>query len=112
MWLYKICKRSEWQEAERSGSYSGSEDDRRDGFIHLSSAAQLAGTAAKHFGGKGDLVIVAVDADRIANRVRWEPSRGGDLFPHLYGPLDPSEAAWVRELPLGPDGAHLMPELD
>jgi uncharacterized protein (DUF952 family) len=112
MLLYKICKRSDWQEAERSGSYSGSEDDRRDGFIHLSSAAQLIATAAKHFRGKDGLVIVAVDGDRIAGRVKWEPSRGGDLFPHLYAPLDPAEAAWVRDLPLGPGGEHVMPELD
>jgi len=112
MLLYKICKQADWHEAERRGSYAGSDDDRRDGYIHLSDAAQLAATAAKHFGGRDGLVIVAIDADRIAAKLKWEPSRGGALFPHLYAALDVAAIAWVRELPLGPDGGHVIPELD
>ena len=88
--IYKICTAAEWREAERAGAYRGSAVDRRDGFIHFSTAEQAAETAAKWFAGQRDLVLVAVDADALGDALKWEPSRGGALFPHLYGelPLD------------------------
>jgi uncharacterized protein (DUF952 family) len=107
--VYKILSDAEWREALRRGSYAGSADDHRDGFIHLSTADQLAGTAAKHFRGRTDLVLVALDAGRLGSALRWETSRGDALFPHLYAPLDPSAAIGVHPLPLGPDGVPAMP---
>jgi uncharacterized protein (DUF952 family) len=110
--VYKICPASLWREAERAGVFRGSEADRRDGFIHFSSAAQVAETAAKHFAGQADLVLVRVDATKLGNRLKWEPSRGGALFPHLYGDLDLMSVTRVDPLPLGPDGRHAFPLLD
>jgi len=107
--VYKICRGAEWRQAVLSGWYAGSGDDVRDGFIHLSTRAQLAGTAAKHFRGVGDLVLVAVDAEALGNALVWEPSRGGVLFPHLYAPLDVTAARGVQDLPLGPDGVPVVP---
>src|SRR5262245_35061897 len=107
--VYKILPDSAWREAVRRGSYAGSADDHRDGFIHLSAADQLAGTAAKHFKGHTDLVLVALDVGRLGSALRWEPSRGGALFPHLYAPLDPSAAIEVHPLSLGPNGVPAMP---
>ena len=109
--IYKICRRTEWLAAEASGSFAGSADDRRDGFIHLSTAAQVAETAARHFGGEDNLVIVAVDGGKIAAALRWERSRGGALFPHLYAPLDVAAVAWARPLRLDRDGRHQFPVL-
>lgn len=110
--VYKICGQAEWQGAEAAGHYSGSADDLRDGFIHLSAADQLAGTAAKHFAGRDDLVLVAFDAETLGPALKWEPSRGGALFPHLYGSLPVEAALWVRPLPLKED-AHVLPiEID
>lgn len=88
--IYKLCSRAEWSAALAAGAYTGSADDVRDGFIHFSTAAQLAATAAKYFAGRTDLVLVEVDAARLGPALQFEPSRGGDLFPHLYGalPLD------------------------
>jgi uncharacterized protein (DUF952 family) len=108
--IYKICGREEWAAAEQAGVYTGSADDLRDGFIHLSSAAQVAGTAERYFAGRKDLVLVAVDAARLSGSLRWEPSRGGQLFPHLYGPLPLSAVPHVATLPLGADGRHVLPE--
>ena len=96
--LYKICAASLWREAERNGVFRGSGADLRDGFIHFSTAAQVTETAAKHFAGQDDLVLVRVDAARLGAALKWEPSRGGALFPHLYGDLDPQAATQV-ELP-------------
>jgi uncharacterized protein (DUF952 family) len=110
--LYKICPAALWREAERDGVFRGSEHDRRDGFIHFSTAAQVAGTAAKHFAGQDDLMLVFVDAARLGAALKWEPSRGGDLFPHLYGPLDVAAAIRVEPLPLGDDGRHRFPPLE
>lgn len=107
--IYKILAASEWQAAVTAGSYAGSPDDTRDGFIHFSTAAQLAGTAAKYFKDKPDLVLVAVATDLLGGRLRWEPSRGGQLFPHLYSPLETNAATAVLPLPLGADGVPLIP---
>jgi uncharacterized protein (DUF952 family) len=83
--VYKIVAAAEWKRAEAAGVFDGSAVDRRDGFIHFSTAAQVAETAARHFADQHDLLLVAVDATTLD--LRWEPSRGGQLFPHLYGPL-------------------------
>jgi uncharacterized protein (DUF952 family) len=87
MTIYKLVPRALWDEAVTNGSFIGSPADRQDGFIHFSTAAQLPETAAKHFRGVNDLLVVAVDADALGEALKWEPSRGGALFPHLYGPL-------------------------
>jgi uncharacterized protein (DUF952 family) len=109
--IYKICPAAAWREAKDAGVYRGSADDRRDGFIHFSAASQVAGTAAKHFAGQSGLLLVAVDAEALGAALRWEPSRGGELFPHLYGDLDPGVATAVVDLPARPDGSHEIPEL-
>ncbi|SON58339.1 hypothetical protein HDIA_4798 [Hartmannibacter diazotrophicus] len=108
--IYKILSRSEWDEAVSTGRYHGSPDDKHDGFIHFSTAEQVAGTLAKHFAGKTDLLLVAVDADSLGPSLKFEPSRGGALFPHLYGSLETAAALSVEDLPLGGDGQHLVPE--
>jgi len=109
--IYKICSEALWREAERAGVFAGAAIDLEDGYIHFSTAAQAAETAARHFAGQGELVLVAVAAEALGDSLRWEPSRGGDLFPHLYGPLRLDAVRWVRPLPLGPDGRHVFPEL-
>jgi uncharacterized protein (DUF952 family) len=109
--IYKICPASEWREAERVGAYSGSAVDRRDGFIHFSTAEQAAETAAKHFAGQRDLVLVSIDAANLGKRLKWEPSRGGALFPHLYGALELGTVLRVEPLPLGENGHHAFPPL-
>jgi uncharacterized protein (DUF952 family) len=109
--IYHMCPAETWDAAVRAGSYDGAADDRRDGFIHFSAADQIAESARRHRAGQQGLVLVAVEAQRLGERLRWEPARGGALFPHLYGPLLPTEAASVRPLPLGPDGEHIFPPL-
>ena len=109
--IYHMCPAASWQEALAAGEYRGTEDDRRDGFIHFSTAAQLPESARRHRAGQVGLVLVQVDAAPLGDRLRWEPARDGSLFPHLYGPLDPAEAAQVSPLPLGPDGEHSFPPL-
>lgn len=108
--IYKICTASEWHEAERAGCYRGSAVDRKDGFIHFSTAAQAPETASKWFAGQRDLVLVAVDGDVLGPRLKWEPSRGGALFPHLYGDLELPAVLRVDPLPLDADGRHLFPK--
>ncbi|MGB3719412.1 MAG: DUF952 domain-containing protein [Proteobacteria bacterium] len=108
--VYKILPESDWQEACRLGKYFGSEDDLRDGFIHLSAGHQVAGTAARHFRGMKNLILVAFAAGDLGDGLKWEPSRGGDLFPHLYGPLPTNAALWTKPLPLGADGVPVTPE--
>jgi len=109
--IYKICSAALWREAEGAGAFRGSAVDLRDGYIHFSAAEQVAETAAKHFSGERDLVLVAVDAAALGEALRWEPSRGGALFPHLYGPLRVSAVRRIDPLPLGADGRHVFPEL-
>ena len=106
--LFKILKASEWADAVKSGVYGGSAVDHRDGFIHLSSAAQAPETAARHFAGQDGLVLAAFPEDRLAN-LKWEPSRGGALFPHVHGLIPVTSALWVRPLPLV-DGLHRFPD--
>ena len=85
--------------------------DIADGFIHFSTAAQVHETARKHFAGVPDLLLAAVPADALGTALKWEPSRGGDLFPHLYGPLPVNLAVWVKPMPIGIDGIPIVPEL-
>ena len=109
--IYKILPKALWSEAIAAGSFRGSPLDLKDGFIHFSTAAQVRETAARHFAGTSDLVLVAIDADLLGTALEWEPSRGGDLFPHLYAPLAVKLASWVKPLPIGADGGHLFPDL-
>lgn len=106
--IFKICTGAEWAEARASGVFGGSALDHRDGFIHLSAAAQARETAARHFAGQGELVLIAFAGDGLAN-LKWEPSRGGDLFPHVYGTIPVAAAAWVKDLPIV-DGVHQFPD--
>jgi uncharacterized protein (DUF952 family) len=107
--LFKIVPASLWRAAEADGHFTGSPVDVRDGFIHRSTAVQVQETAARHFAGQADLLLVTVDPEGLD--VRWEPSRGGDLFPHLYGVLPIAAACAVAPLPLGDDGRHAFPDL-
>ncbi|BAF86385.1 protein of unknown function [Azorhizobium caulinodans ORS 571] len=109
--IYKICPRTLWEAAEAAGRFEGAPVDLADGYIHFSAAEQVRETAAKHFAGKDDLLLVAVDSARLAPHLKWEPSRGGALFPHLYAPLPVTSALWVKPLPMGADGSHIFPQL-
>lgn len=102
--IYKICPVSLWREAEDVGIFRGAAIDHEDGYIHFSTATQVQETAAKHFRGQDDLLLVAVEAEALGDLLRYEPSRGGDLFPHLYGPLDLTAVRWTRPLSIGPEG--------
>jgi uncharacterized protein (DUF952 family) len=110
--IYKICERPEWQAAEREGHYRGSDVDGRDGFIHFSTAVQTVETAEKHFAGRRDLMLIAVDAPALGAALKWEPSRGGALFPHLYGAMPLSAVRWVKPLPDESSGKRQFPELE
>ena len=107
--IYKIFRRPEWDEFRATGETLGAPVDLADGYIHFSTSAQVAETAAKHFATESDLVLVAVKADLLGDALRWEPSRGGALFPHLYRALRLSEVIWDKSLPLGATG-HIFPE--
>jgi uncharacterized protein (DUF952 family) len=109
--IYKIADATAWREAESAGHFAGAAVDHRDGFIHFSTAAQVYETATRHFAGVADLVLAAIDATALGAALKWEPSRGGDLFPHLYGPLPMTAVRWVRPLRLDAQGRHLFPEL-
>ena len=107
--IYKICPRALWQAAEKVGRFDGAPVDLADGYIHFSNGEQARETAARHFAGMDDLLLVAVDAEALGEKLRWEPSRGGALFPHLYGSLPTSAVLNVAPLPRGIDGAHVFP---
>jgi uncharacterized protein (DUF952 family) len=107
--VYHICKAVDWEAVQATGRYEGSADDRRDGFIHFSSAAQVEASAARHRAGQSGLVLLSVDPDALGAALKWEPSRDGALFPHLYGALPVRAVRAVRGLPLGPDGRHVFP---
>ena len=109
MRVFKIFLRPQWDAFRRAGVTAGAPVDLADGFIHLSTAAQLPGTAAKHFAGESDLVLVALDDEALGPALRWEPSRGGMLFPHLYRKLEIADVVWDTSLPLGVSG-HIFPE--
>jgi len=107
--LYKVCTEAAFAEAVSKGRFEGSPDDRRDGFIHLSAADQLRGTLDKHYVGQSGLVLLEVDADRLGDGLKWEVSRGGALFPHLYSPLDLAAVISVMKLEFAEDGSHRLP---
>ena len=107
--IYKICPSHEWLAAETAGVFRGSAVDRRDGYIHFSTAEQVAETARRHFAGQADLVLVSIDPGALWPSLRWEPSRGGALFPHLYGELDVAAVRRVDPLPLDDTGRHVFP---
>ena len=109
--IYHMCPFEAWAAALVAGAYSGTAQDQADGFIHFSTRDQIAESAKKHRAGQDGLVLVAVDVERLGDRLKWEKARDGDLFPHLYGPLDPAESASAAPLPLGPDGLHVFPTL-
>lgn len=109
MLIYKIFRRPEWDAFHAAGDTAGAPIDLQDGFIHFSTTEQVAETAAKHFATESDLVLVAVEADRLAGDLKWEVSRGGALFPHLYRRLTLEDVVWDKSLPLGATG-HIFPE--
>lgn len=107
--IYKLFRGAEWAAAQAQSRFSGSPADIKDGFIHFSTAAQAAETAAKYFAGESGLVLAEIDPDRLEAPLAWEPSRGGALFPHLYGALPLSAVVRTWVLPLAPDGSHALP---
>jgi uncharacterized protein (DUF952 family) len=109
--IYKIVPAAHWRAAEHDGIFRGSAADLRDGFIHFSTAEQVEETAAKHFAGQDDLLLVSVDGDKLGAVLKWEASRGGALFPHLYCELALAAVIKVEPLPMGADGRHALPRL-
>ena len=108
MLVYKILRADEWAHLQTAGETAGAPVDRADGYVHFSTRPQLAGTLARHFAGEDDLTLLAVEADNLGAELRWEASRGGDLFPHLYRALRLADVVSVQRLPLV-DGAHRLP---
>jgi uncharacterized protein (DUF952 family) len=106
--IYKICSQEEWKNAANMGVYEGSADDRRDGYIHFSSAGQVLGALQRHFSGRRDLVLIAIDESALGTGLKYEASRGGALFPHLYGPLPLAAVRWEKPIPFE-NGAHVLP---
>lgn len=111
MLIYHLARAEEWQAHGRAGRYVGGIQDQRDGFIHFSNKDQIAVSAAKHRAGEDGLLLLAVDADKLGDILKWEPSRGGALFPHLYGAVPPDAVVWALPLPLGANGLHVFPEM-
>ncbi|GGY51734.1 DUF952 domain-containing protein [Parvularcula lutaonensis] len=109
MLIYKIFRRAEWEALERDGETAGAPIDLQDGYIHISAAEQTRETVAKYFAGYDDLMLVALEADDFGEDLKWEPSRGGALFPHLYRKLRRDEVVWAEPLELGADGEHVFP---
>ena len=101
--IYKVCSKVVWEEIRQLTSWNGSPHDHRDGFIHFSTASQLEGTVRKHYAGQTDLILLAIDAETLGDALKWEPSRGEDLFPHLYGPLPISTVASAQDLTVSPE---------
>ncbi len=110
--IYKIATETAWRKAEKAGVFKGAAIDLSDGYIHLSTTDQVSETAARHFAGQADLLLVAIDADKLGDALKYEPSRGGALFPHLYAPLDLHAVRWVKPLPLDSNGNHQFPALE
>ncbi|MDA1090069.1 MAG: DUF952 domain-containing protein [Proteobacteria bacterium] len=107
--IYHMCTEAEWQAAEQRGVYAGSSQDAADGFIHFSTQNQVVVSAAKHRAGQSGLVLLSVDPGLLGDALKWEPSRGGALFPHLYGPLPVAAVTGIDNLPVGGDGRHIFP---
>jgi uncharacterized protein (DUF952 family) len=109
MLIFKICHSAEWHEAEAAGVYDGSAKDRADGFLHFSTAEQLMSTLTRYYADAHDLVLVTVDADALGPALKFEPSRDGAMFPHLYGTLPLTAVKWVRNIRRGADGGFILP---
>lgn len=107
--IYKILPRALWEEAQKAGVFHGAPVDLSDGYIHFSTGEQVAETAAKHFAGQEDLVLLALDPSSLT-ALKWEPSRGGALFPHLYADMKIADVVWAKPLPWS-GGRHILPEL-
>jgi uncharacterized protein (DUF952 family) len=107
--VFKICHADEWRATEAACVYHGSVKDRADGFLHFSAAAQLMETLTRYYADAGDLVLVAVDAAALGGALKYEPSRGGQLFPHLYGSLPRDAVRWVRPIARDPQGSFVLP---
>jgi uncharacterized protein (DUF952 family) len=110
-WIYHLSRHPDWQHAKTSGAYAGSVGDAGDGFLHFSTASQVIESARKHRAGETGLVLLEVDAKALGVNLKWEASGGGQLFPHLYGALAVSAVVAEFDLPLGPAGAHIFPEM-
>ena len=110
-WIYHLSRKVDWDAAKRVGHYEGSKEDRTDGFLHFSTASQVVESARRHRAGETGLLLLGVDAYSLAPNLKWETSRGGGLFPHLYGSLHVAKVATEIELPLGPNGLHLFPQM-
>jgi uncharacterized protein (DUF952 family) len=110
--IYKICPAALWQEAQASDVFRGAPVDRHDGFIHFSAAQQVTETAARYFASQDGLLLIAVDAFALGEKLRWEVARNGERFPHLYGDLTLTAVRWVKPLPLVADGRHVFPDLE
>jgi uncharacterized protein (DUF952 family) len=107
--IYRLLDADVWEQAQRAGAFHGTEHDVRDGFIHFSTAAQVAETAARHYAARPNLILLWVDTARLGDALRWEPSRGGALFPHLYAPLPVASVTRAEPLPLSAEGRHRFP---
>ncbi|RUU11010.1 DUF952 domain-containing protein [Mesorhizobium sp. USDA-HM6] len=110
--IYKIAPEAMWREAEKNGTFTGAPIDITDGFIHFSTGSQVRETAARYFAGQTDLFLIAIDEARLGDALKYEVSRGGASFPHLYAPLDLDAVVSVWPLPLGADGSHQFPKLE
>lgn len=110
--IYKLLPGAEWTAAQAIGVFEGSAVDHADGYIHFSAAHQAQETAAKYFAGQAGLVILTVEAEALGAALKWEPSRGGDLFPHLYAPLQVSDVTEARDVALAADGAPQLGVLE
>ncbi len=108
-YIYKVVTAQQWAVAQEQGEFVGAPIDLEDGYIHFSNAAQVKETVSKHFAGQLDLLIVTVDPEKLGDSLKWEPSRGGDLFPHLYAHLSMDHVEAVADLPIGKNGEHLFP---
>lgn len=107
--IFHVCQKEEWSRAEAKGTYPGSSQDQADGFIHFSGPEEVVESAAKHRAGQDGLVLISVDARALGGDLKWEPSRGGVLFPHLYADLPLAAVVETWDVPLGPDGLHQFP---
>ncbi len=110
--VYKICDQKLWSDAEKAGVFMGAEIDLADGFIHFSTFDQVASTLAKHFAGRKDLLLIAVDAETLGEKIVYEEARGGIMFPHLYQPLSLNNVLWAKPIETTDNGQHIIPELD
>jgi uncharacterized protein (DUF952 family) len=109
--IYKILTQAQWRQAEAERVFRGAPIDLADGYIHLSAAGQVQGTADRHFAGMHDLVLAAIEAGKLGDKLVYEISRGDALFPHLYDVLDLAHVKWVKPMPLGKRGRHELPDL-